>query len=221
MRFLDIILSFIALLLLSPLFIVIAIILLSTGEHYVFFLQDRVGKHGKKFKIFKFVTMLKDSPNMGTGTITSKNDPRILPVGKFLRKSKINELPQLLNVLIGDMSLIGPRPHAERDLLGVENDVKKIVLLARPGLSGVGSIVFRNEEFILQKFDNPRDIYDDLIAPFKAELELWYVQHAHLGLYIKLIFATLYALRSKNSDFIYRWIPELPPPPFELQRLMN
>ena len=165
--------------------------------------------------------MLKDSPNMGTGTITSKNDPRILPVGKFLRKSKLNELPQLLNVLIGDMSLIGPRPHAERDLLGVEEGVKKIVLLARPGLSGVGSIVFRNEEFILQKFENPRAIYDDLIAPFKAELELWYVQNASIGLYIKLIFATLYALRSKNSDFIYRWLPELPKPPLDLQRLMN
>ena len=118
-----------------------------------------------------------------------------------------------MNVLIGDMSLIGPRPHAERDLLGVEEGVKKIVLLARPGLSGVGSIVFRNEEFILQKFENPRAIYDDLIAPFKAELELWYVQNASIGLYIKLIFATLYALRSKNSDFIYRWLPELPKPP--------
>ena len=90
----------------------VAIVLRLTGEGEVFFLQERVGKDGKPFKLYKFATMLKNSPNMGTGTVTLKHDPRVLPVGRFLRKTKINELPQLLNILIGDMSVVGPRPQA-------------------------------------------------------------------------------------------------------------
>ena len=109
-RFFDILFSGIAILILSPLFIVVILILRFTGEGEIFFLQDRIGKGGNKFKLFKFVTMIKNSPDMGTGTITIKNDPRILPFGKFLRKTKINELPQLLNIFFGDMCIIGPRP---------------------------------------------------------------------------------------------------------------
>ena len=106
-RLLDIIFSGLALLLLSPLLVAIFIILKCSGEGEVFFMQERVGRHGELFKLFKFATMLKDSPNLGTGTVTMKGDPRILPVGKFLRKTKINELPQLLNIFFGDMSVIG------------------------------------------------------------------------------------------------------------------
>ncbi len=109
-RLLDIILSGLALLVLSPLMIPIAIGLVLTGEHEIFYFQSRVGRGGQMFKLFKFATMLKNSPNIGTGTITLKNDPRILPMGKFLRNTKINELPQLLNILRGDMSFVGPRP---------------------------------------------------------------------------------------------------------------
>ena len=109
-RFFDILFSSFALLVLSPLLIPVVIILKFSGEGEVFFLQERIGKNGKLFKLFKFATMLKDSPNLGTGTVTMKDDPRVLPVGKFLRKTKINELPQLLNIFFGDMSVIGPRP---------------------------------------------------------------------------------------------------------------
>ena len=107
-RIFDIVFSTAALLFLSPLILPIVIVLRFSGEGEVFFLQERIGKNGKLFKLFKFATMLKDSPNLGTGTVTMKNDPRILPVGKFLRTTKNNELPQLLNIFLGDMSIIGP-----------------------------------------------------------------------------------------------------------------
>ena len=107
-RFFDILFSALALLVLSPLLLPIVLILKLSGEGEIFFLQERIGKGGQVFKLFKFATMLKDSPNIGTGTVTMKGDPRVLPVGKFLRKTKINELPQLLNIFFGDTSVIGP-----------------------------------------------------------------------------------------------------------------
>ena len=106
-RFLDIILSSIAIIILSPLLVPVMIILKLTGEGHIFYHQKRIGKNGELFNLYKFATMFKDSPNMTGGNITAKDDPRILPFGKFLRKHKINELPQIINVLLGDMSLIG------------------------------------------------------------------------------------------------------------------
>ena len=107
-RVFDVFFSGLALLVLSPLLVPIVLILRFSGEGEIFFLQERIGKGGQVFKLFKFATMLKDSPNIGTGTVTMKGDPRVLPVGKFLRKTKINELPQLLNIFFGDTSVIGP-----------------------------------------------------------------------------------------------------------------
>ena len=109
-RFFDIIFSLLALIILLPLFIPIIILLLLTGEHEVFFRQDRVGYKNQIFRIWKFATMLKNSPNMGHGDVTVRKDPRITPVGRFLRISKLNELPQIINILTGDMSIVGPRP---------------------------------------------------------------------------------------------------------------
>ena len=114
-RIIDVLLALLALLVLLPLFIPIVVILFLTGEHKVFYLQTRVGYKNKDFKIIKFVTMLSNSPNMGTGSLTLKNDPRVLPFGHFLRKSKINELPQILNIIIGDLSIVGPRPQMQVD----------------------------------------------------------------------------------------------------------
>ena len=144
-RFFDIFFSGIAILLLSPLLVPIAILLRLTGEGEVFFLQDRIGKDGKIFKLFKFATMLKNSPNIGTGTVTMKEDPRVLPVGKFLRKTKINELPQLLNIFFGDMSVIGPRPLTTETFAAYSENTQSLIGLVRPGLSGLGSIIFRGE----------------------------------------------------------------------------
>ena len=113
-RVLDILLSGLALVVLSPLLVPMVIALMLTGEGEIFFVQQRVGRGGEFFGLYKFATMLKDSPNIGTGTVTLKDDPRVLPLGKFLRKTKINELPQLLNIFVGDMSIIGPRPQTRR-----------------------------------------------------------------------------------------------------------
>ena len=141
-RLFDVLFSATALLILSPLFVPIVIILRLSGEGEVFFFQERIGKNGELFKLFKFATMLKDSPNLGTGTVTMKNDPRILPVGKFLRTSKVNELTQLLNIFLGDMSIIGLRPLTIQTFGSYSKITQDTIKEVRPGLSGVGSIIF-------------------------------------------------------------------------------
>ena len=221
LRFFDIVFSCLGLLVLFPVLLIVAVILRFTGEGEIFFIQQRVGQYGKHFGIFKFATMLKDSPTMGSGTITSKNDRRILPVGKFLRKSKLNELPQLFNILIGHMSLIGPRPHVLRDLEGVSKDVLEDVLKLKPGLSGVASLVFRDEETIIQSFEDPRELYDSLIAPYKAELELWYFKNVSMSMYFLLIIATFGIVLLGRQHLIYKLIPDLPTPSRELQELLK
>lgn len=216
MRFIDLCFSALGLVLLFPLFLPLAILLKFTGEREIFYRQERIGLNGKPFFIIKFATMLKNSPNMGSGTITSKSDARILPVGKILRKTKINELPQLINVLCGDMSIIGPRPHVKCDLAGVEpNDLEKI-LLRKPGISGLGSIVLRDEEAILQSFDDGRNFYDAVLAPYKSQLELWYCENCSIYLNILLIFATVFIVCGGRVDNIFLLFKDLPRPNEEL-----
>jgi lipopolysaccharide/colanic/teichoic acid biosynthesis glycosyltransferase len=205
-RLCDIILSACALLVLSPLMVPIMVILRFTGEHYVFYGQPRVGRNGKLFMLLKFATMLKDSPNMGTGDITVLNDPRVLPVGRILRKTKINELPQLINVLKGDMSLIGPRPVTPKHFAYYGGTVKATIGRVRPGLSGVGSVVFRDEEtMIAQSGLMPEELYQGGIAPCKGALEVWYVEHQSLALDLLLIGLTLWVVLSPGST-CYRWL---------------
>ena len=133
-RVLDILLSGLALLVFSPLLIPVALILRFTGEGEIFYLQDRVGKNGKLFKLIKFATMLKDSPNIGTGLLTTQGDPRVLPLGRILRKTKFNELPQLINIFLGDMSIIGPRPQTKSHIELFSEDVRKKIAEVPPGL---------------------------------------------------------------------------------------
>ena len=210
-RLFDILLSAAALLVLAPLFLPIALILRLTGEGEVFYRQPRVGYKGELFSILKFATMLKDSPNMGTGMITVRGDPRILPIGGFLRKTKINELPQLINVFMGQMSLIGPRPLAPRGFSAYSDDVKRIVTTVRPGLSGIGSIALRNEEEILQNVKGDQvEFYDNVIMPFKGELECWYVKRQGFSLYLALIVATIIAVMAPQSRPLQRMFPDLP-----------
>lgn len=220
MRFFDIVFSLAGLLFLAPILFIVMIILRFTGEGEVFYQQKRKGQFGHEFHILKFATMLKNSPNMGSGTITSKNDPRILPIGRVLRKTKINELPQLVNVLIGEMSLIGPRPHAERDLIGIDPAVLEQVLTLKPGLSGVGSLVFRNEEKILQKFEDPRFFYDNELAPYKAQLEIWFFNNRGIKMYFILIFATLISLFVDQKKVCEFFLKDLPAVPKNLKGLM-
>ena len=220
-RLLDIIFSSLALMLFLPIFILLTLTLKITGEGEIFFLQDRVGQRKKKFKVIKFATMLKDSPNIGSGSITSKDDPRILPVGRLLRKTKINEMPQLINVIVGQMSLIGPRPHAERDLQGIDKVTLDEVLMLKPGLSGIGSIIFRNEEEILQTFENPRPFYDQVIAPYKAQLELWYCRNRSPMLYFALIYLTIINVIKPDMNNLFRLFPNLPRLPHSLRKYFD
>lgn len=192
-----------------------------TGEHHVFYLQDRVGRYGKMFKVFKFATMLKDSPNLPGGVLTQKNDPRILPMGKFLRKTKINELPQLINILLGTMSFVGPRPQAQRHYELYTPEVKREVSQLRPGLTGLGSVVFRDEEALLDKVQIDRDhFHDTVIAPYKGDLEVWYARNKSLLTYFTLIFLTAWALIKPGNTLYKDVFKALPTPPEWLKELI-
>ena len=212
-RILDVIFAGLGMLFLSPLLLPIAFILKATGEGEVFYIQTRIGKNGSLFGLLKFATMLKDSPNIGSGEITIHNDPRVLPLGKFLRKSKINELPQLWNILIGDMSVVGPRPMVPNTYANYPAEAQEILNTVRPGLTGVGSIIFRDEERLLDGRDDPIGFYNENITPYKSELEIWFVQNNSLWLYIKAIFVTAWVVifpASKIADIAFSGIPRLP-----------
>jgi lipopolysaccharide/colanic/teichoic acid biosynthesis glycosyltransferase len=220
-RILDIFFSGLALLLLSPLFLPIAVLLRLTGEGEVFFLQERVGKDDKPFKLYKFATMLKDSPYIGTGTVTVKNDPRVLPMGGFLRKTKINELPQLLNILLGSMSIVGPRPQARQNFDAYPESLQQVIIHAKPGLSGVGSIIFRREEEILANHESNVNFYKMSIAPYKGKLEAWYVEHQSLYTYFAVILVTLWVVLFPSSGLVWRVFKGFPIPPDELKELLK
>tara|TARA_B110000003_G_scaffold233531_1_gene236824 strand:- start:222 stop:899 length:678 start_codon:yes stop_codon:yes gene_type:complete len=220
-RCLDIIFSGVALLVLFPLFLPIIIILRFSGEGEVFFLQDRIGRNGEVFKLFKFVTMLKDSPNIGTGTLTMKGDPRILPVGKFLRKTKINELPQLLNIFVGHMSVIGPRPLTAQTFASYSIKTQQTVIKVRPGLSGIGSIIFRGEEEIMHGASASVYFYDNVIASYKGALEEWFVTNKGLYIYFLAIFITLWTVLFPKTTVAWRAFNDLPQPPSELKSALN
>ena len=188
-----------------------------TGEGEVFFQQSRIGKNGRPFNLIKFATMLKNSPNIGTGTITLREDPRILPVGRLLRSTKLNELPQLFNVLRGDMSLIGPRPQTYRCFKAFPLRSQKEIIKVRPGLSGIGSIFFRDEDKIMQKSEDPTWFYDQVIMRFKGLLECWYVENQSLRLYFRLIFLTVLVVLFRSIN-VRKFLPKtLPSAPAELK----
>src|SRR5258705_954032 len=210
-RVFDIVVAGTALLVLSPLLLPIAAVLLSTGEGEVFYRQERVGRGGKCFRIYKFATMLKDSPNLSGGDITVDRDPRILPCGRFLRKTKINELPQLLNVIAGDMSIIGPRPLTPRVAALFPAHYWESIAELRAGLSGVGSIVFRDEERLLSAANDRERVYAEQIVPYKIALESWYLRNQSFALDLKLIALTLFAMLHRDLD-ANRFLRGLPPP---------
>ena len=217
-RFFDFFFSSLGLIFLSPLLLLIIIILKISGEGEIFYLQDRVGKDGNFFKLFKFATMLKNSPNMGTGTLTLKDDPRILPFGIFLRKTKINELPQLINIFKGDMSIIGPRPQTKRCFDAFPEVSKEAIKKVKPGLSGIGSIFFRNEESMYPENCDYDDFYNQKIMFFKGRLEEWYVSNNNLLNYFLFIFMTLKVLLFPKIKFIWKIYKDLPLPPKELEK---
>ena len=220
-RILDIILSGLALLILCPLLLPLAAILRLTGEGEVFFVQKRVGRNGGYFGLYKFATMLKNSPNMGSGTVTLKDDPRVLPVGKFLRTTKINELPQLLNIFLGDMSIVGPRPQTRRCFDAFPKQSQGAILQVRPGLSGLGSIAFRGEEDMIDASSDPDRFYDEVIMPYKGRLEEWYVANKSLAVYVKVIFVTAVVVLVPSSQSLWSIFDDLPDPPAELRESLK
>ena len=211
-RIIDLLLSLLALLVLLPLFIPIVLILLLTGEHRVFYLQTRVGYKNKNFKILKFATMLSNSPNMGTGSLTLKNDPRVLPFGSILRKTKINELPQVINIIVGDLSIVGPRPQMPVDFEKYSCKVQEKIYNVRPGLTGIGSIIFRDEESLISsiKDEDPHEFYKRVIAPYKGELEMWYQENRSFFLDLQLIFMTAWVILFPKSNLYKKWFKNLP-----------
>ena len=216
-RAFDILFSGIALIIFSPLLIFLMFVLRFSGEGEIFFLQERIGKSNKRIKLLKFATMLKNSENIGTGTVTLRNDPRILPLGGFLRKTKINELPQLINILKGDMSIVGPRPQTPRCFEAFPEKSQEEIVKVRPGLSGVGSIVFRDEEELMDAHKSPDKFYDEIIMPYKGSLEQWYVLHQNLWTYFSFICLTVWVVLKPNSSLVWKIFKDLPAPPNALK----
>ncbi len=205
----DLLIATIALLLLSPILIPSIIILLLTGEHEVFYFQKRLGYKNKPFNIWKFATMLKNSPNIGTGEITLRNDPRVTRFGKILRMTKINELPQIINVFKGDMSLVGPRPLMEVSFKLYPGEVQQKIYNSRPGMTGIGSLIFRDEEKIVSDAADPKEMYAK-IYPFKGALELWYQQHASLYTDFMIIFLTAWSIIFPSTKLVNKVFKDLP-----------
>ena len=211
-RLLDVIVSLITLIILLPVFIPIIIILRFTAEGEIFYFQERFGIHNSRIKIWKFATMLKNSMSMGTGSITLQNDPRVTKIGSFLRKTKINELPQIINILRGDISLVGPRPLVKKTFSAYNVDVQSKIYNVKPGLTGIGSIIFRDEESIISAVtdEDPHEFYKRVIAPFKGELEMWYQTNCSFYLDLQLIFITAWVILAPNSKIYEKWFKNLP-----------
>ena len=211
-RLLDIVVSLVSLTLLLPLFIPIIILLRLTAEGEVFYFQERIGLKNSRFQIWKFATMLKNSMNMGTGSITLQNDFRVTPIGKFLRKTKINELPQIINILKGDISLVGPRPLVTKTFSAYTEEIQSTIYNVKPGLTGIGSIVFRDEESLISavKDEDPHEFYKRIIAPYKGELEMWYQKNKSFFLDFQLIFMTAWVILFPESRLYEKWFKDLP-----------
>jgi lipopolysaccharide/colanic/teichoic acid biosynthesis glycosyltransferase len=191
-----------------------------TAEGEIFYKQERIGLNKKPFNIYKFATMLKDSPNLGDKTLTVRNDPRITKVGQFLRITKINELPQILNVIKGDMSLVGPRPLLPKSFEKYTIAVQNVIYKNRPGITGLGSLVFRDEELLVTKYKelgkDPIEYYKTYIYPHKGALEEWYFYNCSILVDIKILFLTFWSLLNPTSQLVYRTLKNLPLKPDSL-----
>jgi lipopolysaccharide/colanic/teichoic acid biosynthesis glycosyltransferase len=211
-RLFDLIIASGAFLILLPLFVPIIILLRLTGEGEVFYLQERIGYKNSRFKIWKFATMLKDSLNMGTGSITLENDFRVTKIGKILRKTKINELPQIYNVIKGDITIVGPRPVLEQDWKLYPDSIINKIYDVKPGLTGIGSIIFRDEESLVSsvKDEDYHEFYERVIAPYKGKLEMWYQKNQSLLIDLKLIILTALVIVLPNNKLHEKLFEDLP-----------
>jgi lipopolysaccharide/colanic/teichoic acid biosynthesis glycosyltransferase len=188
-RIFDILFSAISLVVLSPVLLLVPILVLLTMGRPVFFLQERVGKGGKLFRIIKFRSMVKGAEQDGL-PVTTGGDRRVTPLGKFLRRTKIDEIPQLLNVLIGDMSVVGPRPEVAKYVALYDRNQQK-VMMVKPGLTDPASIAFSNEEALLATYPDTERAYIEEVMPAKLKLNLAYLEKAGFLSDLSLVFKTV------------------------------
>lgn len=188
-RFFDFILSLVGLVVLAPIFIVLAIWIKTDSKGPVFYKQVRVGENGIDFGLFKFRSMVVDADKKGLITVGGR-DPRITRSGYFIRKYKLDELPQLINVLVGDMSLVGPRPEV-RKYVDLYTDEQQKVLSVKPGITDYASIEYMDENEILGKSSDPEKTYIEEIMPEKIKYNMKYIQNKNVSEYFKIIFLTL------------------------------
>ncbi len=191
-RLLDFSLSFIGLIFLIPVFLIIAFLVKKEDGGSVFFRQTRVGQNGKLFKIYKFRTMVEDAEKLGA-LVTREKDPRITKIGKLLRKYKLDELPQLINVLKGEMSLVGPRPEVPKYVKLYKEKYEKI-LKVKPGITDFAAVEFIDEEKILNDVENPEEVYLKEILPIKIKYYEKYIREVGFLTDIKLIFKTIFRI---------------------------
>jgi len=208
-RLTDILIAGLALVVLSPILVIAIIILALTGEKEVFYLQKRIGFKNKLFYIWKFATMLKNSPGIGTRHITLRNDARVTGFGKILRITKINELPQIINVLKGDMSIVGPRPLMESGFKLYSEEIQNKIYNVKPGITGIGSLVFRDEEKLISASADPVAMYET-ISPYKGALEMWYQKNASMSVDFMIIFLTAWSIffpKNKIQNKVFKDLP--------------
>ncbi len=196
-RIFDIILSAAGLLVLLPVFVIVAALVKAGSHGPVFFRQKRMGRRFRPFYLFKFRTMVEGADKNGP-LVTTGGDARVTGVGRVLRKTKIDELPQLINVLKGDMSLVGPRPEVERYVRLYELDYTE-VLSVRPGITDISSIEFRDEESVLKAQENPEEYYRKVLLPIKIGYAREYIKNMSFFFDIKLIFITILKVLSLRA----------------------
>lgn len=210
-RLLDVSLASIALIIFLPFLPLIILMLRFTGDGQVFFRQTRIGYKNKPFTIWKFCTMLKNNPNVPNSSLTVKNDPRLTRVGRFLCRTKINELPQLINVLKGEMSIVGPRPVMKCNFLAYPIEIQQRINNKKPGITGVASVVFRDEEQLMSESGLPtRQFYNEEIAPYKGLLGIWYLEHGTIVTDLKVIFITFWVIFFPKSQLLFKVLRGLP-----------
>jgi lipopolysaccharide/colanic/teichoic acid biosynthesis glycosyltransferase len=207
-RIIDFIIALIGLILLSPLFAILALIIKIESKGPVFYRGERIGKNGKLFRIYKFRSMVVDADKVG-GSSTSNNDPRVTRIGNIVRKYKLDELSQLINVFVGDMSLVGPRPQVKW-AVDTYSEEEKQVLQLRPGITDWASIVFHNEGELIEKsgITDPDEAYMKLIHAKKMQLQLKYLHEHSLWIDIKILFLTVLTLISTRVSMTDKMIPK-------------
>lgn len=188
-RLFDILFSALGLILLSPVFLLLATWIKLDSQGPVFYRQTRVGKNNKDFKLFKFRSMVADADKKGLITVGGR-DPRVTRSGYFIRKYKMDELPQLINVFKGEMSLVGPRPEV-RKYVDLYNEEQRKVLSVKPGITDYASIEYIDENEVLGKAENPEQVYIEMIMPEKIQYNMKYINNKSIVEYFKIIFLTV------------------------------